>query len=714
MHSATSCSTSRCWRSYSAFCSSRPASSSSAQPYTRAKYSSSGPSSRAAAAVAPPSGDPPPVQPVRSRAAAQAAPSRRRAASEGMGILRGVGPAPRCDRARPYARPAPRCRFTRTYGAAAPRTRRWGGKAVPRRGPTRRAAARPPAPRPLDPRGPGRPRPPRTGARWSRPLVAAVRAATAALLVVVVLAPSAATASTSAPVATTASTAGDRLTSGRAIGAGASLAAVGSAHTLAVGADGDVTVRLGAGPVLWHTGTTGNPGARLVQQASGALEVRSAAGALLWSTGAASPGARSIIKPDGVLYTVDTAGRLVWKSTTDGPALRTTPADRVPSGGLLLAGESIATGDVRLAMGADGDLVLTRAGAVAWRTGTAVRGASARVTAGGDLQVVSPAGAVLWSAGAASPGARLVVKEHARTYLISTSGASVWSSPTPVAEKVPAVVTLPLPAALPVVSRPGAGSGGGVSTDGGPGGTERVYRTVLSAAPPYADPASDVARAAAAARAAGRTTDGFATGAEYRAWVDAVAAGLRGSRAVVVVEPDALLHLDRCGDRDQRLGLLRASVEAYRAAGAEVYLDAASSNSFGWSAEQLRDMALRLRAAGVDRAAGFSVNVSNFQRSEHEVAYGTYLSALLGGTAFVVDTSRNGAGPLAGPSGTVWCNPEGRALGAAPGATGSGGPHVADLWIKTVGRSDGTCNGGPVAGAYWEEYTLGLASRAAW
>jgi endoglucanase len=629
------------------------------------------------------------------------------------------------------------------------------------------AAARPSAARPLRARRPGRPHPP----RWSRPLVAAVRAATAALLVVVVLAPSAATASTSAAAGTAPSAAGDRLTSGRALGAGAALAAVGSAHTLAVGADGDVTVRLGASPVLWHTGTTGNPGARLVQQASGALEVRSAAGAVLWTTGAASPGARSIIKPDGVVYTVDTAGRLVWKSTTDGPALRTAPADRVPSGGLLLAGESIATGDVRLAMGADGDLVLTRAGAVAWRTGTAVRGASARVTAGGDLQVVSPGGAVLWSAGAVSPGARLVVKDHARIYLISTAGASVWSSPTPVAEKVPAVVTLPLPAALPVVSRPGSGSGGGASTDGGAGaGGERVYRTVLSAAPPYADPASDVARAAAAARAEGRTADaalldraasggaarwlgpadgtsavrdyaaaataagrtpvfvtyaipdrdcgsysagGFATGAEYRAWVGTVAAGLRGSRAVVVVEPDALLHLDRCGDRDQRLELLRASVEAYRAAGAEVYLDAASSNSFGWSAEQLRDMALRLRAAGVDRAAGFSVNVSNFQRSDHEVAYGTYLSALLGGKAFVVDTSRNGAGPLAGPTGTVWCNPEGRALGATPGATGSGGPHVADLWIKTVGRSDGTCNGGPAAGTYWEEYTLGLASRAA-
>lgn len=614
---------------------------------------------------------------------------------------------------------------------------------------------------------------PRSTSPWSAPLTVAVRVATAALLAAVVLAPvpaSAAGSRAAAPAdATTAATttAGDRLTSGQVLGSGTALTAVGSAHTLAVGADGDVTVRLGGGPVLWHTGTTGNPGARLVQQPSGALEVRSASGTVLWTTGATSPGARSIVKPDGMLYTVDTAGRLVWKSGTDGPALRTSAADRVPSGGLLLAGESIATGDVRLTMGPDGDLVLTRAGTVAWRTGTAAAGASARVTTAGDLQVVSPAGAVLWSAGATSAGARLVVKDHARVYLISTAGASTWSSPTPTAEKVPAVVTLPLPAALPVASRPGSG---GTSTNAGTGSGERIYRTVLSAAPQYADPSSDVARAAAAARTQGRTADaalldkaasggaarwlgpadgttavrtyaaaataagrtpvfvtyaiphrdcgsysagGLTTADEYRAWVSGVAAGLRGSHAVVVVEPDALLHLDRCGDRDERLALLRASVDAYVAAGAEVYLDAASSNSFGWSADQLREMALRLRAAGVDRAAGFSVNVSNFQRSANEEAYGTYLSALLGGKAFVVDTSRNGAGPLAGPNGTVWCNPEGRALGARPGATGPG-PHVANLWIKTVGRSDGTCNGGPAAGTYWEEYTLGLASRAAW
>lgn len=593
--------------------------------------------------------------------------------------------------------------------------------------------------------------------RAARPLTAAIAVASLALLAAIGLAP--------APASAAATT--DRLTTGQTLRPGASLVAAGSAHRLTVQPDGDVTLRNGTGPVLWHTGTTGNPGATLVQQQAGALEVRSTTGAVLWSTRVASAGARTVIKPDGILYTVNTAGALAWKSTTNGPALRTTGTDRVAPGGLLLAGESIAVADVRLTMGADGDLVLTRAGTAVWRTGTAARGAHARVATTGELQVVSGT-TVLWSSAVRSAGARLVVKDHARIYVIATSGASVWSSPTPTASRVPAVVTLPLPAPLPVVSRPGAG--GGAAPDTGAGTGERLYRTVLSAAPPYADPASEVARAAATARAEGRTADavlldkaasggaarwlgtadgtttvrqyaaaataaartpvfvayaipdrdcgnhsagGWGTAAEYRAWVDAVAAGLRGSRSVVVVEPDALLHLDRCGVRTERLALLRYAVDAYVAAGAEVYLDAASSNSYGWSAEQLREMALRLRAAGVDRAAGFSVNVSNFQTSAHETAYGTYLSALLGGAAFVVDTSRNGAGPLAGPDGTVWCNPEGRALGARPGATGTG-PHVANLWIKTVGRSDGTCNGGPAAGTYWEPYLLGMASRAAW
>ncbi|GAA4628684.1 glycoside hydrolase family 6 protein [Cellulomonas oligotrophica] len=591
--------------------------------------------------------------------------------------------------------------------------------------------------------------------RAARTLTSFIALATAALLVLVALAPAPAFAGTPT----------DRLAAGTTLAAGRTLTSTSGTYRLTVGADGDVTVRRGSGPVLWHTGTTGSPGARLVQQASGALEVRSKAGALLWSTGVRSAGARSIIKPDGRVYTISKAGATVWKSTTDGPALRRgAAADRMPSGGLLLAGEHVAQGDVRLTMRADGDLVLTRDATVLWRTGTSRAGAYARVTAGGALEVVTGT-TVLWSSGTRSAGARLVVKDHGRVYVISTAGASVWSSPAAPTVRVPAVVTMPLPEPLPVVGGPGAGA-----TLDGSTGTERVYRTVLQDAPQYADPSSDAARAARAARSQGRTADaallekaasggaarwlgtadgttsvraytaaataagrtpvlvpyaipyrdcgsysagGFATAAEYRAWVDEVAAGLRGSAAVVVVEPDALLQLERCGDRAERLALLRYSVDAYAAAGAEVYLDAATSNSFGWSADQLEDMALRLRAAGVDRAAGFALNTSNFQPTAHEVAYGTYLSALLGGPAFVVDTSRNGLGPQVGPDGTVWCNPEGRALGARPSATGTG-PHVADLWVKTPGRSDGTCGGGPAAGTFWEPYLLGLAARAAW
>jgi endoglucanase len=30
------------------------------------------------------------------------------------------------------------------------------------------------------------------------------------------------------------------------------------------------------------------------------------------------------------------------------------------------------------------------------------------------------------------------------------------------------------------------------------------------------------------------------------------------------------------------------------------------------------------------------------------------------------------------------------------------------LWIKRPGESDGTCNGGPPAGTFWDAYAIGL------
>ena len=77
------------------------------------------------------------------------------------------------------------------------------------------------------------------------------------------------------------------------------------------------------------------------------------------------------------------------------------------------------------------------------------------------------------------------------------------------------------------------------------------------------------------------------------------------------------------------------------------------------------------------------------------------LSAMLGGAHFTIDTSRNGDGPLPGNREEAWCNPPGRALGVPP--TDDTGDERIDayLWIKRPGDSDGTCRGGPAAGARW-------------
>lgn len=194
--------------------------------------------------------------------------------------------------------------------------------------------------------------------------------------------------------------------------------------------------------------------------------------------------------------------------------------------------------------------------------------------------------------------------------------------------------------------------------------------------------------------------------ADYRAWVDAVVAGLGEHRAIVVLEPDALAQLD-CLDgtaRSQRLALLRYAVEGISGQGSWVYIDIGHS---AWlpAAEAAR----RLASAGVEDATGFSLNVSNYRATDDQLRYGEQVSDELGGDVhFVVDTSRNG---LPSDSGE-WCNPDDRGLGTPP--TVDTGHPLADafLWIKQPGHSDGECNGGPPAGVWWPEYALMLARNA--
>jgi endoglucanase len=204
----------------------------------------------------------------------------------------------------------------------------------------------------------------------------------------------------------------------------------------------------------------------------------------------------------------------------------------------------------------------------------------------------------------------------------------------------------------------------------------------------------------------GASDGGAASLATWQSWIAGLAGALDGARAIVVLEPDALA-LEDCLDAAQireRHAALASAVTTIRRADpqAEVYLDAGHSD---WHppAEQAR----RLREAGVLEASGFATNVSNYNSTEDEVAYGEALLGELGNPDLrqVVDVSRNGNGPA--PDG-AWCDPPGRAVGRAP-TLSTGVPSVAAyLWIKLPGEADG-CAGS--AGQFLPDLAYSLATN---
>lgn len=240
------------------------------------------------------------------------------------------------------------------------------------------------------------------------------------------------------------------------------------------------------------------------------------------------------------------------------------------------------------------------------------------------------------------------------------------------------------------------------------------------------DPGPVIRAATAAARQEGRTAlfvaydiphrdcgqhsaGGAGDADAYRAWIGKFADALGDAKALVVLEPDAVAHMvDGCtpgeyqGEREQLLS--EAVVRLKQQSGTRVYLDAGNPSWIQDSSKLVEP----LKRAGVEEADGFSLNVSNFQTDAVTKKYGVQLSRDLGGKHFVVDTSRNGNGPLDG----AWCNPPGRGLGTRP--TTDTGEQALDayLWIKRPGASDGTCEGGPDAGQWWPEYALELARNS--
>lgn len=190
---------------------------------------------------------------------------------------------------------------------------------------------------------------------------------------------------------------------------------------------------------------------------------------------------------------------------------------------------------------------------------------------------------------------------------------------------------------------------------------------------------------------------GLPGGKAYQRWVKRLAKGIRGSRPLVILEPDAIPFYGQgvCANGSNRLALIRYAARVLTRAGAWVYLDAGHSN---WTPYAGR--ARLLKKAGIRYARGFSTNVSNFRTTASEHAYArTLLRDLrkLGvrGKKYVIDTSRNGAAP----QDDRVINPAWARVGAAPRLRFRGA-FDGTLWVKHPGESDGTECGGPSSGAW--------------
>ncbi|MCH2108694.1 MAG: glycoside hydrolase family 6 protein [Polyangiaceae bacterium] len=216
--------------------------------------------------------------------------------------------------------------------------------------------------------------------------------------------------------------------------------------------------------------------------------------------------------------------------------------------------------------------------------------------------------------------------------------------------------------------------------------------------------------AAAEGADAGHSAGGLDSKEAYMRWIRDVYAGIGDNAAVVILEPDALPGLKSMPEdwQKERLYLLNDAIRTLRQnPKVAVYIDAGHA---AWvPAEEMAEM---LKGAGVEYASGFSLNTSNYRTTEECLEYGHQLSELTGGKHFVIDTSRNGAGPYleAKNEEETWCNPPGRKIGQAP--TTQTGDAVVDayLWLKRPGESDGECNGGPKAGVWWMDQAIQMAS----
>jgi endoglucanase len=125
---------------------------------------------------------------------------------------------------------------------------------------------------------------------------------------------------------------------------------------------------------------------------------------------------------------------------------------------------------------------------------------------------------------------------------------------------------------------------------------------------------------------------GALTDAAYQTWIAAFAKGIGHGKAVVILEPDSLgnmpsdCHLPAGAnypftDQGRITDLVDAVGDLEADPNTLVYLDGTHS---AW--QQVGNIAQRLVEAGVQQAQGFYLDVSNYQYTSNNIAYGSWIS----------------------------------------------------------------------------------------
>jgi cellulase/cellobiase CelA1 len=216
---------------------------------------------------------------------------------------------------------------------------------------------------------------------------------------------------------------------------------------------------------------------------------------------------------------------------------------------------------------------------------------------------------------------------------------------------------------------------------------------------------------------------------DYIAWLEALAAAVGDKPVIYILEPDAIGLLaggSACATKFQyERNLIHAVTILGRNPNADLYMDIGY-----WVLNAQNNPKIAAVLSKLDpsnrRLKGISINTSNFRTTEELVRLCHSFAAAFSAAAAtdrkeynhekdhallpfsksnrsvtcVLDVSRNFNGPDAN---NEWCNPRGRGIGVPP--TMEPEQPLIDyfLWIKPPGESDGYCNGGPNAGAFFLE-----------